>query len=104
MKTVLTLLASLTLLTTVASAHPGCETPRRVVGYTRCGDPIIATYEFVGRSRCGDPVYEWVTHYPRERETRIELPVPLPFAFGHHHDRDHDGDYDHDRDRHHHWH
>jgi len=77
MKTVLTILASLTLFTSIASADHGCATPRRVVGYTRCGDPIIATYEYVGRSRCGDPIYQWVTHYPREREeTRITLPLP----------------------------
>ena len=109
MKTVLTLLASLTLLSTVASAHDHCDTPRRVVGYSRCGDPIIATYEYVGRSRCGEPVYQWVTHYPRESEYRHEeyrheeyrrheeprfsahLPLPLPglsLFFGHHsHDR-----------------
>ncbi|MDB6075283.1 MAG: hypothetical protein JWO89_2923 [Verrucomicrobiaceae bacterium] len=79
MKTVLTILASLTLFTSIASADHGCATPRRVVGYTRCGDPIVATYEYVGRSRCGDPVYQWVTHYPREREeTRISIPMPVP--------------------------
>jgi len=100
MKTVLTLLASLTLFTTIASADHGCETPRRVVGYTRCGDPIIATYEFVGRSRCGDPVYEWVPHYPRERESSVVVPLPLPslplFLSGRPHDfdrRDHDRSY-----------
>ena len=102
MKTLLTILASLTLITTVATAHDHCETPRRVVGYTRCGDPIIATYEYVGRSRCGEPVYQWVTHYPRETEPRyVAPPVPFPlpsffFSFGHH---DHDRDYDHDHDR-----
>ncbi len=98
MKTVLTILASLTLFTTIASADHGCATSSRVVGYTRCGDPIIATYERVGYSRCGDPVYQWVTHYPRERETRVEVPLPLPslsfFLGGHSHDYGH-RDYDH---------
>lgn len=98
MKTILSLLASLTLFGAVASAHPGCETPRRIVGYTRCGDPIIATYERVGSTRCGEPIFQWVTHYPRERERQPTFSVPLPGfslywgGYGRdHRDWDHDG-------------
>lgn len=66
MKTVLTILASASLFASTVSAHPACETSRRLVGYTHCGTPIFATYEMVGRTRCGDPIFQWVTHYPRE--------------------------------------
>ncbi len=92
MKTALTLLASLALFSTVASAHPGCESTRRVVGYTRCGDPIIATYEVVGHTRCGDPVFDWVKHYPREHESRFSVVLPAPVIEFHHGwgDRGHD--------------
>ena len=95
MKTVLTILAGISLFSTTVSAHPECGPTRRIVGYTRCGDPIIATYEIVGRSRCGDPIFEWVTHYPRESS----------FSFRDHDDYRHhdwDRDRDHDRDEHHH--
>ena len=66
MKKLFAILASATLLSVTASAHDSCEPRTRVVGYTACGTPIIATLEVVGYTRCGDPIFEWVTHYPRE--------------------------------------
>jgi hypothetical protein len=98
MKTVLTILASVSIFASTVSARPECETPRRLVGYTHCGTPIYATYEMVGRSRCGEPIFQWVTHYPREE------------SFGHSyrdHDDDHHGwdrDHGHHDDHHHHSH
>jgi hypothetical protein len=68
MKTVLIILASVSIFASTISAHSECERPRRLVGYTECGTPIYATYEIVGRTRCGEPIFEWVTHYPRESE------------------------------------
>ena len=53
-----------------ASAYAGCGTNTRIVGYTSCGTPIVATLEVVGYSRCGDPIFNWVTHYPRESSSR----------------------------------
>ena len=102
MKTIATLLASFALFTTVASAHPGCETPRRVVGYTRCGDPVIATYDIVGYARCGDPVREWVSHYPREHEATSSVTVPFAVR-GHFRHHDYDRGRDWDRGEHRHW-
>ncbi len=68
MKTVLIILTSVSIFASTVSAHPECERSRRLVGYSECGTPIFATYEFVGRTRCGEPIFEWVTHYPRESE------------------------------------
>lgn len=36
----------------------------RVVGYTPCGKPIIATHEVAGRDHCGRNIWEWIRHYP----------------------------------------
>ena len=96
MKKVLTILASVSLFVANAAAHPECGTSCWIVGYTRCGDPIIATYEMVGRSRCGDPIYQWVTHYPEERSHYSSRDRDG--------DRHHDWDRDHDRDRYEHHH
>ena len=83
MKTVLTILASVSLFASTVAAHPECES-RRVVGYTRCGEPIFATLEMIGRSRCGEPIFEWVTHYPRESSHR-DYDDDRHAEFHHHH-------------------
>ena len=70
MKKLLILFASLSLLAVSASAHDRCGTQTRIVGYTSCGTPIVATLEVVGYSRCGEPILSWVTHYPRESSYR----------------------------------
>ena len=89
MKTLVTVIASLSLFAISANAHPVCETHSRIVGHTECGTPIYATYEIVGHARCGDPIFEWVTHYPREVEFRS------------HHDEEH-GRREHHEEFHHH--
>jgi hypothetical protein len=71
MKKLFVILASATLFSISASAHDRCETRSRIVGYTHCGTPIIATLEVVGRTRCGEPIFDWVTHYPREADHRV---------------------------------
>ena len=81
--TVLLILASISLSALTASAHEECH-ERRIVGHTRCGEPIFATLEIVGRSRCGEPVFEWVTHYPRETYRR-DFDDERHEEFHHHH-------------------
>jgi hypothetical protein len=44
MKTVLIILAGVSIFASTISAHSECERPRRLVGYTECGTPIYATY------------------------------------------------------------
>ena len=97
MKTVLTILASVSIFASTATLKADCGTQRRVVGYTRCGNPIIAVYEVIGRSRCGNPIFGWVTHYPEE--SRYASSYRDHDDYRHH---DWDRDRDHDRDEHHH--
>lgn len=66
MNRLLIIFASLSLLASTAWAGPRCGTNTRIVGYTSCGMPIVATLERVGYSRCGEPIFNWVTHDPRE--------------------------------------
>ncbi len=44
----------------------------RIVGYTPCGKPIIATHEVVGRDHCGRNIWKWVNHYPSSCHCREE--------------------------------
>ncbi len=56
---VLSVITTLISFTPSANAWDGCNS--RIVGYTRCGRPIVAVYQVCGYDRCGHPIGHWVT-------------------------------------------
>lgn len=64
MKKILSLLALTSAFALMPVNSTNAHDFGRVVGYTPCGKPIIATHEVVGRDHCGRNIWEWVTHYP----------------------------------------
>jgi hypothetical protein len=60
---IVTVVLSILSFAPSASAWDSCNS--RVVGYTRCGRPIMAIYQVCGYDRCGNPVGHWVTQSSR---------------------------------------
>ncbi len=92
MKKILFIATALTTLgfsiPTESQAWDRCNTPStRIVSYTRCGRPIVATYQVYGYDRCGNPVGRWVTQQS-SHQCGICNPRPsCPPSYRHSHHR-----------------
>lgn len=62
MKTLLSLVAAAAVFGVAApsAVKADCHAQTRVIGYTSCGQPIVAVYRIVGYDHCGRPVGQWV--------------------------------------------
>ena len=64
MKTLLGLLAAVSVLSTAAPVNavpPPFPNQRRIVSYLTNGTPVYAVYQIVGYDAMGYPIYQWVT-------------------------------------------
>jgi hypothetical protein len=60
MKTLLSILAAVTVFGLAAPANAAYPHQRRIVGYSH-GVPIYSVYQVVGYNPMGFPIYQWVT-------------------------------------------
>ncbi len=81
MKRFIALLSVVTAFLAFAPSAEAYDCNSRIVGYTRCGRPIVSVYRICGYDRCGNPIGHWVT---QSSSCGCSICNPRP-SYHHHH-------------------